>query len=158
MRPALALLAAFALAGCATLPADGNAPRIISYETGPCFGACPIYRVTVNEDGTGLFEGRRFTAVSGARRFTVTRAQFRAFAAQLAPDRPAEGERRYSGPPLCARMATDMPSVEIVWQGSGEQRLYVYYGCDMERNRPMFERLSAAPRLLPIGDFIGQAR
>jgi len=32
---------------------DGDAPRIISYETGPCFGACPIYRVTLNEDGSG---------------------------------------------------------------------------------------------------------
>jgi len=158
MRAGAALLATLILASCATMPAAGGDVRIISYETGPCFGACPIYRVTVNEDGSGLFEGRRFTAVTGARRFTVTHAQFRAFAAQLAPDRPAEGERRFSGPPLCARMATDMPSVEIVWQGRGEQRLYVNYGCDMERNRAMFDRLRAAPGLLPIGDFIRPSR
>ena len=27
----------------------------ISYEATPCFGFCPIYRVTVRADGSGLF-------------------------------------------------------------------------------------------------------
>lgn len=158
MRVAFGLIAALASSACATIPASDSGLRSISYETGPCFGACAVFRVTVNADGTGLFEGRRFTAVTGERRFPVTPAQFGAFAARLAPDRPAEGERRYAGPPLCRQMATDQDSVEIIWRGAGEQRLYVYYGCDMERNRPMFDRLRAAPALLSIGDFIRAAR
>jgi len=155
MRIAFGPFAALALTACATMPADAadRGLRSISYEAGPCFGACPAYRVIVYADGTGLFEGRRFTAVSGERSFTVTPAQFRAFAAGLAPDRPAQGERRYAGE-SCRRMATDQDSLEIVWRGTGEQRLNVYYGCDMERNRAMFERLRAAPRLLPIEAFI----
>jgi hypothetical protein len=159
MRFAVASIVAFALSACATMPADagGRQLRSISYAAGPCFGACPVFRVTVNSDGTGIFEGGRYAAVTGERRFTITPAQFRAFAARLAPYRPAAGERHYAGE-TCRRMATDQDSVEIVWRGAGEQRLNVYYGCDMETNRAMFERLRSAPTLLPIGDFIRPRR
>lgn len=154
----MALIASLALAGCATTAgAAGEEVDSISYETGPCFGACPVYRVTVNRDGDGLFEGRRFTAVTGERRFTVTPAQYRAFVHHLAPLRPASGERRYSGE-ACGSMATDLPSAEVIWRALDRQSLYFYYGCDMERNRAIAERLRAAPDLLPIGDLIGGSR
>ena len=155
MKLVVAAAIALALSACATMPADAGGGRLrsISYAAGPCFGACPVFRVTVNSDGTGVFNGGRFAAVTGERRFTVTPAQFRAFAARLAPYRPAAGERLYSGE-SCRRMATDQDSVEIVWRGAAEQKLNVYYGCDMEANRAMFERLRSAPTLLPIGDFI----
>ena len=54
-------------------------------------------------------------------------------------------------------MATDLPSAEVTWRppGRGTQSLYFYYGCDMQRNRAIAERLGGAPRLLPIGGFIG---
>ena len=154
----LLLLALAALPACTTVAEDGGVPSV-SFETGPCFGACPVYKVTVNADGTGLFEGRRFTAVTGERRFTVTPRQYRSFVAQLEPLRPTAGDMRYSGPPLCRQMATDLPSAEVTWRmRSGTQTLYFYYGCDMARNRAIVERLEAAPRLLPIGDFIRPSR
>ena len=152
---------ALALTGCATTSgaALGGGVESITYETGPCFGACPVYTVTVNRDGTGLFEGRRFTAVSGERRFTLTPAQFDAFARQLEPLRPASGDQRYSGDE-CGVMATDLPSADIRWRGSdgAEQHLYFYFGCDMERNRAIADRIRAAPELLPIGELIGRDR
>jgi hypothetical protein len=165
MKPlALALALAVAIAAlpaCETLPdpAAGREIRTLTYETGPCFGACPVYRVTVNRDGSAVFDGRRFTAVTGTRSFRVTPDQFRAFARQLAPLRPLEGTIRYSGE-MCAQMVTDLPSVEISWDTAGEarQQLYFYYGCDMGRNRAIGERLRAAPALLPIGDFIRPVR
>ncbi len=147
-------LAAVLLAGCATTA--GAAGETISYESGPCFGACPVYKVTVNPDGNGTFEGRRFTAVTGTRSFRATPAQYRAFAAQLASTRPARGTVRYAGE-ACRMMATDLPSAEIVWTGTGEERrLYFYFGCDMERNRALAERIRMAPGLLPITDLIGR--
>ena len=149
----LAAAGAFASTACATVPPSAPVESI-SFETGPCFGACPVYRVTVNSDGSGSFDGRRFTAVGGERAFRVTPAQFRAFAAQLAPLRPASGERRYSGE-ACEMMATDMPSTDVTWRsGASEQHLYFYHGCDMEENRAIAERLNAAPALLPIGDLV----
>jgi hypothetical protein len=156
----IAAAMAVGLSGCLTPVApDENAMESISYETGPCFGACPIYRVTVNRDGTGLFEGRRFTAVEGERRLRLSSDHFGDFARQLEPLRPTRGHRRYSGE-ACETMATDLPSVEIIWRFADglEQRLYFYHGCDMERNRPIAERLDAAPGLLPIGDLIGSRR
>lgn len=154
------------LAGCTMVererPAGPGAPipieaDSISYETGPCFGACPVYKVTVRPDGTGLFEGRRFTAVTGARRFMLTPAQYRAFAAQLEPLHPRQGNVRLAGE-ACGTMATDMPSVEVVWtsQIGSSETYYLYFGCDMEKNRPAADRLRAAPPLLPIADLIGR--
>lgn len=158
LLPALAVVA-WAASGCATMSGAEAVPESISYETGPCFGACPIYKVTVNRDGSGLFEGRRFTAVTGERAFRLTPAQFDAFARQLAPLRPASGEVRYSGE-MCGMMATDMPSADVRWRerDGAEQHLYFYYGCDMERNRGIAERLRTAPDLLPIRDLIGGTR
>lgn len=153
-----AFVLAFALAACAAVPATGAGQGLesISYETGPCFGACPVYRFTVRADGSGTFEGRRFTAVEGVRGFRATPAQFRAFAAHLAPIRPGRGSVRYAGE-ACRLTATDLPSAEVTWQGrSATQSLYFYFGCDMETNRAIAQRLRAAPALLPIADLIGR--
>ena len=127
----------------------------ITYETGPCFGACPVYRITVLSTGTGTFEGRRFTAVTGLRSFRVTPEQYRAFERQLAPARPASGSARYSGD-SCQNQATDLPSVEVGWHSRlGHQQLSFSYGCDMERNRGLAEGLRSAPELLPIAELVG---
>lgn len=147
----------------AAMPACAAAPpstpvQTISYETGPCFGRCPVYRFHVNSDGRGSFEGIRFTAVSGPRPFRATVAQYRAFARQLEPVRPERGSVRYEGR-ACRSMATDLPSTEVIWRSRrGTQSLYFYHGCDMQRNRALAERLNAAPALLGIGDFIRPAR
>ena len=155
--PALALAM---LAGCTVGDARPGPPEAIeaptiSYETGPCFGACPVYRVTVTSDGSGRFEGRRFTAVEGERSFRIGPDRFQALLAHLEPIRPATGSVRYSGD-ACERMATDLPSAEVTWHlsGGGEQLLHFYHGCDMAKNRAIAERLNAVPDLLPIGEMI----
>jgi len=155
----LALAALAVVGGCVTAgsaPGDPPDPQRISYETGRCLGACPVYRVTVSADGEGLFEGKRFTAVQGQRAFRVTPDQYRAFASALAPLRPASGSVRYNGPPLCKRLATDLPSVTVTWRGSdgAEQSLFYYYGCDMQETRAMADRLRKAPSQLPIAAYV----
>jgi len=150
-----------ACAGCA-IPlsqAGGDTarpPQSISYETGPCFGACPVYRFTIDADGNGSFEGVRFTKVLGARTFTASREAFRAFATHLAPLRPGRGTVRYDAPPTCDILVTDRPSTSVTWKNADgpKQSLYFYYGCDMDKNRAMAERLSGAPELLPVMAFI----
>lgn len=162
MMRAIIAAAAAALGGCATMRSDAPpAPptaglvETISYETSPCFGFCPVYTVTVSSDGRGIFEGRQHTGVTGTREFIVSREQYAEFSSRLAPYRPS-GERRIADPNCNGMIATDLPSVEIVWSGKGPQsRLYAYYGCDMERNEAMFEALRQAPQALPIEAFIG---
>ena len=156
-----AWIALLALAGCAqhydglpgALPA--SAPEAIEYETGPCFGFCPVFRISVGADGKGLFVGMRHTAVTGERAFAVTPAQYRAFADRLAPYRPATGDRVFQpGSELCGQTATDMPSVDVHWRAPGQvpQRLYYYYGCDREKNRAMASALGDAIEALPQVD------
>lgn len=148
-----------ATAGCATVPERPIAieSEAISLETGPCFGACPVFRVTVRPDGTGTFEGRHHTAVTGERGFRLTSAQYRAFRDHLAPLRPAEGNVRLSGE-ACRQMATDLPSAEVTWfsEIGSSQSYYHYFGCDMEANAAAVERLRRAPALLPIRELIGR--
>lgn len=149
--------AMFALPACATVPAEAGGLGSISYETGPCFGACPVYQVTVNADGTGTFDGRRFTTVTGRRTFTVTSAQWRAFSTHLAPHRPDGEEVIGPGHARCRMQATDHPSATVTWNdGPGGDRLAFYFGCHDAENETLARALEAAPTLLPIREYIGR--
>jgi len=157
-KTALILAALITTAPATAAPARPSRVESITYEAGPCFGACPIYKVTVRSDGSARFEGINFTAVRGVREFRVTPAQYRAFATHLAAIRPARGSFD-TNDTRCREMITDMPSATVTWEGRRPtQRLHLYYGCDPRRNRNMAQRLSSAPALLPIGDFIGRQR
>jgi len=159
-----ALFAATILAGCATMPQPGGAPvpierEEISYSTAPCFGTCPVYTVTVHPDGSGVFEGKAHTAVTGLRSFTMTPDAYRRFATALAPYRPASGERLIQpGSPDCGNAPTDMPGVDVHWTGleGAGQHLSLYYGCRPDSDDRMRTTLRAAPDLLPIAAFIGK--
>lgn len=141
----------------------GTAPvaierETITYETSPCFGTCPVYRVTIQPDGSGVFEGKRFTKVSGIRAFRASPAQYRAFAATLQPYRPQQGERLIQpGEPGCDNAPTDMPSVDVRWTelSGGSQHLSFYYGCAMS-NQAMNAALRSAPDALLIGQFVAK--
>ena len=151
-----------ALAGCATRdrvppPAPSASGETITYSTGRCFGACPAFTVTIASSGRGTFTGQSHTAVQGARSFTATPRQYAAFAAALAPYRP-NGEALYQpGSKLCGQVATDMPSVDVRWQGGSRRaaHLYYYYGCDMQKNAKMGDALGNAIDLLPVEPLIG---
>jgi hypothetical protein len=155
--------AALMLAGCAGAGArPGGAPVAIegdsiTLETGPCFGRCPVYAVSVRPDGSGVFVGKQNTAVTGERRFTVRRADYDALAARLAPYRPASGEVRYEmGSANCDNAPTDMPSTQVTWTRviGDSQTLFFYHGCRND-NAALAEALRAAPGMLPIGEMIG---
>lgn len=148
------------LAGCSSNrnttgvpePVPAAAIEQIEYETGPCFGACPVYRFTISADGKGKFVGMRHTEVTGERLFTVTPTQYRAFADRIAQYRPGMGDRIFQpGTDICKQVATDMPSIDVHWRTPRQmqQRLYFYYGCDMEKNAGMASALGDAIEALP---------
>lgn len=156
----LAFAVAFLVAACASSAANEVPTQTISFTRAPCYGVCPVYRVTVNADGTGLFEGERFTAVTGQRRFTLTTAQWQAFVAKLAPYRPQGTlDINMENPARCQLMATDHPSAIVTWTGGGRNdQLGFYFGCRDEGNRAMAQALEEAPGLLPIAEMIGPRR
>lgn len=164
MRWMLVGVAGLALAGCSHADHAGPKPipvesDSITYETGPCFGACPVYSITVRPDGSGVFTGKRFTAVTGERAFKLTPGQYSAFAARLQKYRPASGEKRISpGEPGCPHAATDLPSVDITWRRAigDSQHLYFYYGCNIGDDHAMANALGGAIEDLPLEALIGE--
>src|SRR3712207_4943034 len=117
MRSLLMLVAGAALSACSATIVDPVPPpptagtiETIRYETGACFGACPIYVLTVSSHGRGMFAGRNFTAAKGVHSFAVTQAQFAEFQRRLEPYRPAGERRLASGEECNGRVATDLPS------------------------------------------------
>jgi hypothetical protein len=162
MKRTMTMAALLVLAGCATTTgqsAPAQTAETIRYQTSPCFGACPVYAVTVSSDGTGTFEGKRFTATTGAQSFTLTPAQFADFRERLAPFRPAEGEHRIaSGDPDCGAMMTVQPSAAVTWSGGDAPpaSLSLYYGCTAPELGAMKAKLRAAPEALPNAAYIGK--
>jgi hypothetical protein len=160
-RLGLIMVLGLALAGCTRTPKPVTpvpaASKRIVYESGPCFGACPVFKIELFGNNSGRFTGIRHTAVIGEATFPVTPAQYAAFAGALAPYRP-KGERRIApGSPECGRAATDMPSTEVRWgEGKSADRLYLYFGCDRERYRAMADALGNAPDLLPLTLLLGE--
>lgn len=154
----IVLIPVAALAAGIASPAAAQVTSI-SYETTPCFGFCPVYRVTVNADGSGLFEGLRHSQVQGERRFRITRARFRAFVARLATARPARGDISYDHATRCQGAGpppTDMPSIIVTWtEGRRRQTLRYYGGCNVPRVR---RALDEARGLLPIERWINPPR
>jgi hypothetical protein len=137
-------------------PIKGEA---ITYETSRCSGDCPVFKVTVQPDGQGIFVGGRFTATPGNHLFWLTREDYRAFAAKIASYRPPSGSRQITNRhPGCENSATDMPSVTVTWQSArGDIRKFRYRGDCNNRNgdNPVAVAMRAAPHLLPIDVFVG---
>lgn len=53
------------LLGTAVSAQDSSASVALTLERTACFGACPIYTVTVYDDGTVVYQGERFVDVTG---------------------------------------------------------------------------------------------
>jgi hypothetical protein len=133
-------------------------PDSIRYEAMGCFFYCPVFVVSVDRDGRGLFEGRRHTLVQGPRRFRMSPAQFQAFASKLEPLRPAGGSVRYDYDTRCGGAGvpvTDGASTSVAWRsGQSRQFLHFYNACPQKE---VDRGLREAMALLPIKPFIGEA-
>jgi hypothetical protein len=163
MKRTAILVLALGLTACARTAAPETPMPVaqsIEYETGPCFGGCPVYRFRVTANGNGKFTGLRFTAATGERAFRALPTQVAAFARSLAPHRPATGTTRRVAPgePGCPRAATDLPSVQVRWQdGDTQTMLYYYFGCDRTANAAIANALGNAPDLIPaLAPLIGE--
>ena len=130
----LLLPAVLSLAACAAPPAapTPSASDQISMTRGPCFGACPMYTVTVWGDGRVQFEGDRFVAQTGARSKTIDAAAVAGLFALADEigffDLPADITP--ANEPACGSAWTDMPSAEtaIVWSDR-DHTVNHYHGC-----------------------------
>lgn len=65
----LSVIAVFLFSKCKTPTKTDNTPannaKLISMHTGPCFGTCPVYTITVYHNGLVEYQGDRFTDKAG---------------------------------------------------------------------------------------------
>lgn len=59
MKYLFALFAFSLMLNCSTTQTPLKYSKIV-YEAGPCYGFCPIYKMTINEDRSALFEAEQF--------------------------------------------------------------------------------------------------
>lgn len=53
-------------------PQRSTQPVMLTLERTPCFGFCPIYKLTVYGNGKVVYEGHRFVKVTGTRTTTIS--------------------------------------------------------------------------------------
>ena len=135
-RVLLAMLAG--LGACGPRAPQAPAPDAVSssgttvtMERGPCFGTCPVYRVSLSADGMVEFVGTRFVsrvgtdtarvgpAVADSIMRSLDAAGFFTLADAYVPDAPA-----------CGMYHTDAPTVTISVQASGRAKTVRHdHGC-----------------------------
>src|SRR5688500_10436324 len=157
----LALLAVAACAGGAApdLPAP-TASDHISMTRGPCFGACPMYTVTVWGDGRVRFEGDQFVAQRGEHTRAIDAAAAAAlFAAADSIDFfRLPSDITPANQSACGAAWTDMPSAEttIIWAGRVHTVSH-YHGCPKAPEQlTAFERRIDA--VAGVAEWIGSTR
>ena len=92
--------------------AASSAGTTVTLERGPCFGTCPVYRVSLDRAGNVRFEGHRFVADSGISTAIVPREQAESLFVELETADYFDFADSYrSGDPVCTRYATDLPTV-----------------------------------------------
>jgi len=103
----------------------------VTLERGPCFGTCPVYRVTLSGSGLIEFVGTRFVSRVGADTVRVApeavdslvrsleAGGFFILAGDYVPDAPA-----------CGRYSTDAPTVSLSVETSGRAKTVRHdHGC-----------------------------
>jgi hypothetical protein len=131
----LALVLLAGACGPAPAPPPSTRPEApgdrIVLERRPCFGACPVYTVTLERTGAVRFEGRRFVADTGVALGSIPPAR----ADSLFREVDAAGffdfaDRYAMGTPDCGRYATDLPAVVTdVRLGDRTKRVEHDHGC-----------------------------
>jgi hypothetical protein len=153
-------LAAVSLAGCVTAPsgAGSEPPRQVTFETTPCFGSCPVFSLTLDADGHGIYQGGRFVKTKGRHEFSASPKQVRAFFDRLRPFRP-RGAATYDMANCPGPAHTDAPSVKVRWiSATRADSLDWYLGCQVAALKDIEPDLQNAWQELPLDDLVGRAQ
>lgn len=107
--------------------ADGGtvAPLLAKLRRTACYGTCPVYSVTIRQDGTVEYEGIRFVKVLGRRTAKLAPRKLASLRAAFQHAKFFELKDRFA----CYQV-TDQPSAFVTYRsGDHERTLKHYYGC-----------------------------
>lgn len=104
---------------------------LITLERTPCFGMCPVYKLTISADGRVVFEGRHDVKKIGTAKSKISQQVLRELLAAFEKIGYFDLRDRYNEPEDgCKQWATDNPSAitSIAMRGKSK-RVEHYYGC-----------------------------
>jgi len=99
-------------------------------QSGPCFGACPVYRVTLDARDVAVFEGERHVAQRGRHERQLPAGTLARLLEELDRLGAFELASSYTPGKGCERYATDHPSKRFeVDDGTRRVAVDHYLGC-----------------------------
>ncbi len=110
---------------------QGKETDLITLVRGPCFGTCPIYKVTVASDGSVTFEGFNFVKTKGRATARIKPEDFQKLVKEFEQIKYFSLDDKYEpGTPTCGPTATDMPYNRSSIQLKGKLKSVSHYqGC-----------------------------
>ncbi|MEN0652961.1 MULTISPECIES: DUF6438 domain-containing protein [Hyphobacterium] len=147
MRAFLIAVAAFAIASCATTTDSGGSGEVrsITMEDEPCFGFCPVYRITLTPGDAYVLDGQRHTATQGISEGQLQTGAFAAAvqALETANFRSLPEDLTYNNPAACpGPQISDMPHTRVtVEYSNGTHSVHHYHGCSSPDMRGLRETL-----------------
>jgi Domain of unknown function (DUF6438) len=153
---ALLVMACGAASHAAPPPDDPAGPAarhepLVTLERTPCFGFCPVYKVTIFRDGIVEYEGKRFVKVQG-------RATGRLSASQLAELRALFARNGYLqlASSYQKQQATDLPSAFTSYSpASGRTKSVKHYLGDFSAPEALTRVEEGIDRSVHIEQWIG---
>ena len=114
MRRLLFIVLLFSISSCATFKKKSNIfsfseskDLIISLQRGACYGTCPIYKIEVYSDGSGVYTGTQFVENIGIRIFNLSETQINLILTQAESIKFEKMKEEYSEP------ISDLPTTFI---------------------------------------------
>tara|TARA_R110002072_G_scaffold66952_3_gene164581 strand:+ start:3979 stop:4470 length:492 start_codon:yes stop_codon:yes gene_type:complete len=148
MRAFILSIAVLALAACATGTNAGNGPdglQSFTVDQGPCFGACPVYEITVRPGDQYELDGRRFTRTDGLSSGQLRAGAFADIASAVAAIdfRNLPGDMTFTNPQACSGpQVSDMPYFELTARyADGDKTVRWYQGCNYPGMHDFVDRL-----------------
>lgn len=111
--------------------AAAGADAAVTLERTPCFGGCPVYRISVTREGVVSYEGRARVRHVGAASKRIKPDRVAALLSELERGGYFSFAPRYTpADPACGRYATDSPTaITSVSMDGRTHRIEHDYGC-----------------------------
>ena len=117
MKKILFIVLLFSLFSCSThkdsfdhsfkLSSEKDKELIISLQRTACFGTCPIYKIEIFSDGSGIYTGTRFVENIGTTKFSLSETQLNLILTQAETIGFTNMKKEYSEP------ISDLPTTFI---------------------------------------------
>jgi hypothetical protein len=125
MLKSISLLILFVLGGALVSAQESDSPTAITLERTACFGTCPVYSVSILEDGTVLYNGSDFVAVTGEQTSQIEPEKVQQMVEAFEAAGYFEWDEAYD-----TQTVTDLPTITTSVTHDGETHQIVRYAGD----------------------------